>query len=429
MTFIALNIYNQNSIMTGEQDKTFKILIISKYASSREVGFETRLFALSRYFVSKGNSVTIIASDSNHLAKYPVSSITYNYETVQGINSIWIKTLKYRGTVSARRVLSWFDFELKLFRMNKKKLEKPDLIIVSSLSLLTILNGVLFKKRFKAKLIFEIRDIWPLTLTEEGGFSRSNPLVRILAWIEKWGYLKSDLVIGTMPNLKQHVDFVTKKNINCKCIPFGFDLKQYEESVDVDTISTGEYNIPTTKFVIGYAGSIGLTNGLDTLVNVINKLKNDERFYFVIVGDGGLREKYAEFLKDCKNVLFIGRVERFRVRFILEKCTVLYFSTLNSKVWDFGWSPNKLIDYMISGRPILASYSGFPSMINEAESGIFIPASDEQSLIKAINELASKPFYELEAMGRRGKEWLIENRQWKVLAENYLSVIEDLVSS
>ena len=220
---------------------------------------------------------------------------------------------------------------------------------------------------------------------------------------------------------------VTHKEIKCKCVPFGFDLKEYE-SFETDNNSVEEYCIPKDKFVIGYAGSIGVTNGLDTLVNIIKIFSIDERIYFVLVGDGDLRERYIEFLKDCKNVLFINRVERAKVRFILAKCNVLYFSALKSKVWDFGWSPNKLIDYMISGKPIIASYSGFPSMINEADCGIFVPSEDEESLINAILELVSKPSSDLEAMGERGKKWLIDNRQWNILADNYLSIIDELVS-
>jgi glycosyltransferase involved in cell wall biosynthesis len=66
-------------------------------------------------------------------------------------------------------------------------------------------------------------------------------------------------------------------------------------------------------------------------------------------------------------------------------------------------------------------------MINEADSGVFIPSEDEESLIKAIKELASKPSAEINAMGERGKQWLIQNRQWNTIADNYLSIIDKLV--
>jgi len=405
-----------------------KILIISKYALSKEVGFETRLFSLARIFVKMGNDVTIISSADNYFGRFPEYQKTYNYQIIDGIKVTWIKVIKYQKTVSVKRVLSWIDYELKLFWIKKKMFNGPDIIIVSSLSLLSIINGLRLKKQLKCKIIFEIRDIWPLTLVEVGGYSPLNPFVKFLALIEKWGYQKSDLVLGTMPNLGEHVKNVTGKQINTVCIPFGFDLSNFKEHAS-NKFKEKDYGIPSNKFVIGYAGSIGLSNGLDTFTETIKYFKEHQDIYFVILGGGGLREYYIKSLQGCSNVLFIPKVERHEVRAILAKCNVLYFATLKSKVWDYGWSLNKLIDYMISGKPILASYSGFQSMINEANSGIIVPAEDKESLINAIKKMQSMPPEELETMGERGKQWLIDNRQWKSLADDYLSLMDNLIST
>jgi glycosyltransferase involved in cell wall biosynthesis len=404
-----------------------KILIISKYAIAKEMGFETRLFALSRLFVKKGHDINIISSVDNYFGSFPKTyKKTYNNQIIDGINVTWIKSLSYKKTISLKRVLSWFDFEWKLLWIKKELLGEPDVIIVSSLSLLSIINGLRLKKKFNCKLIFEIRDIWPLTLIEEGGYSPSNPFVKVLSWVEKLGYKKSDLVIGTMPNISEHVNSVTRKNINSACVPFGFSLNDYNKN---PLNGEDNYGMPLGKFIIGYAGSIGLSNGLNTFINVIKRLNNNKQIHFVILGKGALRESYIKYLADCDNVQFIFKVERDEVKNILAKCDVLYFASLNSKVWKYGWSPNKLIDYMISGKPVLASYSGYQSMINEAQSGLFVPAEDEESLYTAILSMFSMTSVELEAMGARGKEWLIKNRQWETLADNYLTIINKLIYS
>ena len=87
-----------------------------------------------------------------------------------------LRRLSTRGPPRSGRILSWIDFEIKLWLMPKNILPKPDIVIVSSLSLFTILNGYCLKKRFGCKLVFEIRDIWPLTIIEEGGFSHGTLL-------------------------------------------------------------------------------------------------------------------------------------------------------------------------------------------------------------------------------------------------------------
>jgi len=403
------------------------IWIITKYASSKEVGFESRIFALARRFVKIGHNVDVISSDSNHFGTYPRYNKVYNFSNLEGVKVLRIRTFKYLKTASFQRILSWLDFELKLFLAPLNRFQKPDIIIISSLSLITILNGVRLKFKHKAKLVFEIRDIWPLTLVEEGGYKNSNFFVKILEKIEKFGYIKSDLIIGTMPNLKEHVDNVTGvKNTNCVCIPFGFDFNFYNSLKINSNKFALNYNIPANKFLIGYAGSIGISNGLDSFISCARKMKNDNRFFFALLGDGDLKSVYLNETKNLGNIIFIPKVKREEVASFLALCNLLYFSSLKSKIWNYGWSPNKLIDYMMSGKPILASYSGYKSMINEAESGFFVPSEDSDALFQILDEIVLMPSSKLEEMGNRGKEWILKNRSWDVIALNYIDSISKI---
>jgi glycosyltransferase involved in cell wall biosynthesis len=403
------------------------IWIITKYASSREVGFESRIFALARRFVKMGHNVDVISSDSNHFGTYPKYKKVYNFENLEGIEVLRIRTFKYKKTASFQRIFSWLDFEFKLFFAPLKKIPKPDVLIVSSLSLITILNGIRLKLKYNAKLAFEIRDIWPLTMVEEGGYKSSNPFVKILERIEIYGYKKSNLIIGTMPNLKKHVENVTGiKEDKCVCIPFGFDANFYS-SLKVSPIEFAiKYNIPSNKFIIGYAGSIGITNGLDSFIACAKKMSNDKRIFFALLGDGDSRLLYVNETKKLENIIFIPKVKREEVASFLALCNVLYFSSLNSKIWDYGWSPNKLIDYMMAEKPILASYSGYKSMINEANSGFFVPAEDSESLVQILNQLVLMPSSTLEEMGLRGKQWILNNRNWDIIAESYIDSISKI---
>jgi acetyltransferase EpsM len=235
------------------------------------------------------------------------------------------------------------------------------------------------------------------------------------------GDLKSDLVVGTMPNLKEHVSSVTgKSDINCICIPFGFDPVFYSKKPISKDIFSSKFDIPKDKFLVGYAGSLGLTNGLDAIIEASQKMKNDNRFHFIFLGDGDLKQKLINDTKEQKNVLFIPKVKREDVLSFLTLCNLLYFSSLKSKIWKFGWSPNKLIDYMMAEKPILASYSGHKSMIDEADSGFFVPAEDSNALVQILNDIVLMPPLKLQEMGMRGKEWLMNNRSWDVIGNIYL---------
>lgn len=399
--------------------ETKKIIwYISKYASPLKYGFGTRHFYLASEFNKLGHNSIIISSNSNHLVQIPDFKRLYTKELIDGVETWWLKTIQYRGANSFRRILSWIDFELKLLFMPVKKFPQPDVIICSSLSLFSILNGYIFKKRFNCRLIFEVRDIWPLTIIEEGGFKSWNPFVMFLAWVEKFGYRNADIIVGTMPNLAEHVKNICGDGLDCRCVPFGYDPALYDVQEPLPDGYEDDY-IPKGKFIVGYAGSIGVTNALETLLECALEMKDNPSIHFLILGDGDLLEEYKNRVSGLPNITFVPKVKKTQVQMFLRHCHVLYFSVHDSKVWRYGLSLNKLIDYMLSAKPIIASYSGYPSMVNEAQCGSFVPAKNVEALKKAITEYADMPQERLDQIGQRGRAWLIENRPYDKIAREY----------
>ncbi|MCX5590186.1 glycosyltransferase family 4 protein [Alcaligenes endophyticus] len=403
------------------------IWYISKYiAPAYAAKNQARGFLLLTEFVRLGRHCTLITSDSSHQIKAPDFLGSVFVEQVQGVEVHWLKTRKYKKSGSINRILSWLSFEWQLFKMPKKDLNRPDVVIVSSLSLLTILNGLYLKRKYKCKLIFEVRDIWPLVLTESGKVSKNHPLALVLGWVEKLGYRKSDQVVGTMPNLSEHIKTVTKTNISAECIPQVIDPNFI--NLPAQPLSDEYINsyIPKDKFIVCHAGSIGADNSLDTLFECARALKDNEKIHFLIVGEGDLKDFYAAKNQDLTNLTFAPRVEKNQVQSLLNYADVVYFSVANSVVWEYGQSLNKVIDYMLSGKPIVASYSGYPSMINEAECGVYVPAENTNALQATIEQFAEIPRDELESMGRRGKEWILKKRSIDVVAKEYLAIIDRL---
>jgi len=404
------------------------ILIISKYASVPMYSkAPSRLFYLSKEFINLGHEATLITSDSNHLADYPLTKKTFNSENIEGVPVCWIKTKKYQKIASIERVISWFDFEFKLFQLNFKKLNlhNPDVIIVSSLSIFSIIYGFYLKKKFNCLLVFEIRDIWPLTMTEEGGFSKYHPLVSFIGLIEKFGYKKSDLIVGTMPKLNLHIKNILGYEKDSFCSPLGFNPHDYKEEILKETNPFLDI-FPKDKFIVGYAGSIGTTNALEPLIECIKLFKKNNKIHFILIGSGDLKEKFEKQLLGYENATFLNRVEQKQIKYFLNLCDVLYLSTKKSKIWDYGQSLNKIVEYMLSSKPIIASYSGFPTMINEAGCGKFIPVDNPEEIKSAILEFFNMYEKDREEIGKRGREWIFKNRRYSKLAKEYINKIEEL---
>ena len=338
---------------------------------------------LMKELAAMGHKVTIITSDSNQLAAPPHLETGYLFQQVDGIELCWVRTMKYSVAKSARRILSWLHFEWRLLWLPKHKLSKPDVIVVSSLSLLTVLNGLWWRVRYKCRLVFEVRDIWPLTITEEGGFKPSNPFVWGLGQIERLGYKYADAIVGTMPNLGEHVHQVLGYPKSVQCIPMGVDAAVFAspEPLPADYVDT---YLPKGKFVVAHVGSIGITNALDTFLKCAQAMQDQPNIHFLVVGDGGLRESYQKKYAHLDNLSFGPKVPKAMVQSVLAKCDLLYFSVHVSKVWQYGQSLNKVIDYMMAGKPVVASYTGYPSMINEANCGTYVPAGDVPALRQEV---------------------------------------------
>ena len=403
-----------------------KICCVSKYATPPIYGAGSRLFHLASNFQKCGHQTTLITSDANHLSSFPNTAKTYNYEKILDTKVCWIKTKKYKRTASLSRVLSWLDFEIKLFFMPTRFFAKPDVLIVSSLSLFSIIYGYYLKLRFGCKLIFEIRDIWPLTMTEEGGFSNWHPLVIVMGIVEKFGYRKADLIVGTMPRLNEHIHERLGFERPFFCSPLGFDETSAKPIPKEREMALASY-FPEGKIIVGYCGSMGISNALETFIECIERLGPHSKVHFVLVGEGDLKEKFMKDLEQKKNVTFVPRIPPAEVPYFLDLCDILYLSTHDSKVWKFGQSMNKFVEYMLAAKPILATYSGFPSMLNESKAGDFVQPNDQNLLEAAIWKYSSMESAERASVGAKGRRWVLQNRSYKQLAEDYLLQMEQLV--
>ena len=209
-----------------------RIWIISKYASSPKFGFPTRHYFLAKEFaLHEDISVTVIGSKSLGFTTSFDSFTSNSFEyQIDGINFVILNGLKINSGFSVKRIWSWIVFEIRLLRWSFFQKNNPDIIIVSSLSLMTFLSGIILKFLYSIPLIIEVRDIWPLTIQHIKRLSKYNPIVLLLRLIENLGYRNADLIIGTMPNLQSHINR-TLPNLRTPvvCYPMGFDKEYFEK--------------------------------------------------------------------------------------------------------------------------------------------------------------------------------------------------------
>lgn len=182
-------------------------------------------------------------------------------------------------------------------------------------------------------------------------------------------------------------------------------------------------NLPENKFIVGYAGTIGNTNALHTILETAERLTENKDIHFVLVGDGALLPEYRESHGWRPNISFPGSVPKEYVSSVLNEFDLLVLATHSSAIWNYGQSLNKLIDYMLSGKPVVAAMGGYPSMINEAGSGSFVASEDSEALAEELLRYAGMTDEQRSAIGERGRSWLLERQTYPKLAERLANAL------
>lgn len=407
-----------------KKKRTKVIWIIEQYASTPTTGIAGRHYNFATEWAKSGHSVYVIASGVHHLLKErPSLTGSITEEKINGFSFIWLKLPRYKHAHDKKRVLGWFLFSLKILTLSQK-IKKPDVIFYSSPAPFGIVSSYLIARKYKAKLIFEVRDIWPLTLVELGGYCVKHPFIKLMQWTEDFAYKNSDMVISNLKYSAQHMVSRGMDEYKFHWIPNGFSLTEVEKVDKLDEAILAK--LPSDKFIVGYAGTLGFANNLETLLEAAYHLKNDSKIYFAILGDGNCKKELEEKAKalELDNVLFLGKQPKSQVQSFLAKLSVCFIGLKKDRLFRFGVSPNKLFDYFYAAKPIIyAIDSGAYKPIHDAGAGLQIEPENPFALVEAIKKMYGLMPKERETMGNNGKQYAMENHEYRNLSSKLLSII------
>jgi len=398
------------------------ITIINQYIGSPYHGMEYRHYYLAKNLMKKGYKVTLITGSFSHLfSTLPKVEKSFTKENIDGIEYIWVKLPQYKSSKSIGRIWNMLYFAWKL---NFLKDISSSHIIVSSPSLFPIKYGYRLAKKFNTKLLFEVRDIWPLTLIELSNLSNTHPLIKFMTHYEKFAYKKSDKIISLLPTAKNHFEKNGMSSEKFIYLPNGIEINQEKSKPLSKTIID---KIPKDKFIIAYSGTIGIANNLDYLINVANLLKDNQDIYFIILGQGGEKKRLQDRVKNLKleNFLFLEPINKEEVAVFLKLIDVAFISLLPEHIFRFGVSPNKVFDYMYAQKPIIWAIEAGNNLVKDAKCGIDVPLGNLNILKESILQLKNLPSKSLKELGKNGYNFVIKKHSYKNLSENLIRVLEE----
>jgi len=394
-----------------------KIWIINQYASLPSTGIGTRHRHLARELVELGHEVSVIAARWSHLTRDTAAAeAAPSIEHFEGFRFVSLNLMRYKHAHDKRRFVNWFYFAFKVLRARRLLNEKPDVILYSSPSLIGFLSAECLARRYKARLLFEVRDIWPMTLMQIGKISERHPVIRFFQWIENRAYRKADLILSNLPGAIDHMKTRGVREKDFKWIPNGVSLPEMQGSMALDP--TVEVQIPKDKFVVGFTGTLAVVASLQTLLDAAKLTLDDLDIVYVIVGHGmeGERLKARAKREGLTNVHFTGAVPKSQVQSAIVRFDACWIGWKQSPLYDFGVAANKLFDYFYAARPVLHSYSGKYDPVQSYGAGLSVPAQDPEKLAAAVRELKGVSLEQREEMGKNGREAVFAHHEYVKLA-------------
>jgi len=406
--------------------KKKKIVIINSTGGSPYHGPNFRSYYIGKNLLKFGYDVTIIANSYFHkFYNFPKLKSTFTNEKIDGLNYIWVKTRKYhnRGIL---QVFNQIQFTLKLCtNFHKLGLKDTTVFIVSSPVPFSIFPVSFYANIWNKKVIFEIRDLWPMVLKELGNFSRWHPYMFILQKTEKFAYLNSDHIVSVKPGDFEYIQQrynVSKDKFTY--IPNGIDFSI--KPIKVLPLEIRK-KIPENKFIVGYTGSLSIAYGIINLLKAAKKLMSKE-IHFIIIGSGPEKQDLLNFAKKSRlsNVSFLGHFEISIVTKAIEYFDVCFLGYKKAGWLRYGISSNKLFDYMHSAKPIIAAMDTKFNIIAKGKCGITVSSENPRQIQKAIEKIYKLSKNKRNELGKNGKKYLLKYHSYEQIAGKYSRLFKKL---
>jgi len=407
-----------------------KILLINHYAGSVYHGMEFRPYYMSREWVRMGHDVTVVAASFSHLRQKNIEmDVPVKEEFIDGIRYVWLKTPEYSGN-GLGRIKNMLAFLSKLYRYEGVLTENfvPDAVIASSTYPLDSYPANRIAKKYGAKFVFELHDLWPMSPMVLGNMSKWHPFIMVMQKAEDYWCRNADLVVSLLPDAYKHLVTRGMSMDKYVVIPNGVSPDEWEEKKEEipeehkQCLSTLKEK---NKFIVSYVGGHAISNGLDFLLDVADALRRENRIHFLLVGEGiekGRLKLKAECM-DLKNVTFLDPVHKRAVPSLLGNMDVLVFGFVKTPLAQYGTAENKLFDYMMAARPIIRCSNVSNDLITYAECGFTLKPNDKRGMEDKILEMSAMDAEMLKKMGQSGREYVLKHYSYHNLAENFTNVL------
>ncbi|WP_066801057.1 glycosyltransferase family 4 protein [Sphingomonas soli] len=400
-----------------------RVLYFHQHFSTPKGSTGLRSFEMAQNLLRRGHAVTMVCGS------YGLGQTGLDGPFVKG---------RRRGTVSGIDVIefdlaytnadgfvkrAWTFVRFAMASIGIAFREDYSVLFATTTPLTAGIPGIFARWLRRKPFVFEVRDLWP-ELPKAMGVIRNPVVLGLMSMLEWLSYHSADRLIGLSPGIVEGIrkrgiaaERVTEISNGCDLALFGASAPPWRPD-----------GVAESDLMAVFAGSHGIANGLDALLDAAAELQGRGRddIKFVLIGDGKLKPALRQRADELglRNVVFHDPVDKARLSGLMRATDIGLQILANVPAFYFGTSPNKFFDYVAAGRPVLINYPGWlAGFVTEQRCGFAVPPADPAAFADALEQAAADRAG-LQAMGRRARELAEAQFDRRKLADRWVDWIE-----
>lgn len=323
-----------------------------------------------------------------------------------------------------RRAASYLGFS-SLAALIGARGGRADAVLAMSPPLTLGVSGHLVARRRRAPLVFNVQDVFP-DIAIELGYITSPRVIKATRRLERWCYDHADAVTVLSEDLQENVAGKTRAPDKVRVIPNFVDT-DWIVPAGTENAYRRDHGL-TGKTVVMYAGNVGLSQPLETVLEAAAALAYEDNLVFVINGQGAKRADLERQARGLSNVRFVDMQPAERLPEVLAAADIhlvpLKRGLASSSV------PSKTYSILAAGRPLVAGVdrgSEVERVVERARAGVAVAPEDAEALTKALKTLVDAP-EERARMGAAARAFVETWASPAAVAASYESLFEELIS-
>lgn len=396
-----------------------RLLILTQYYPPEIGAPQTRLAALARHLAARGHHVEVVTAMPNHLLGRTYEGYrgkVYVRETLEGIpvHRTWVYAASGTGL---RRMANYLSFAVtSLFGLARAG--HADVIFVESPPLFLSIPGWIAAVVRRAKLVFNVADLWPDSVRELGVMTH-GPLLRFAERLEAWSYRRADIVNAVTEGIDSTLrEKKSVPNAKLRFLPNGIDVDRFVPQHPDETLQRELQLDDRPTFI--YAGTHGIAQGLHNVVDAAALVRDEAVVLFV--GSGPTKRALVARARErgATNVRFVDPVplDRMPAYFSLAYASIV---PLVGGALMRGARPSKLFPAFSCGVPVVYSGEGEgAALVADADAGVVVPPEDPVALAGAMRALVADPVAR-ERMSRAARLLALERFAWPGIVDAWLA--------